>query len=47
MSGGRGMMLSGSAAMNSIQFEMDLWTGAQRAFVVKSIYKNNDSYVAA
>jgi hypothetical protein len=24
-----------------------LWTGAQRAFAVKSFYKNNDSYVAA
>ena len=26
---------------------MELWTAAQRAFAVKSFYKNNDSYVAA
>jgi len=26
---------------------MESWTGAQRAFAVKSFYKNNDSYVAA
>ena len=40
-------MLSGGVAVNSVQFEMESWTGAQRAFVVKSLYKNNDSYVAA
>ena len=33
--------------MNSVQFEMESWTGAQRAFTVKSFYKNNDSYIAA
>jgi len=32
--------------VNSVQFEMELWTGAQRAFAVKSFYKN-ESYVAA
>jgi len=26
---------------------MESWTGAQRAFAVKSFYKNNDNYVAA
>ena len=26
---------------------MESWTVAQRAFAVKSFYKNNDSYVAA
>ena len=41
------MMLPGGVAVNSVQFEMELWAGAQRAFVVKSFYKNNDSYVAA
>jgi len=41
------MMLPGGVAVNSIQFEMESWTGAQRAFAVKSFYKNNDSYVAA
>ena len=40
-------MLSGGVAVNSVQFEMELWTGAQRAFAIKSFYKNNDSYVAA
>jgi hypothetical protein len=39
------MMLPGGVAVNSFQFEMDSWTGAQRAFAVKSFYKNNDSYV--
>ena len=39
-------MLPGGAAMNSVQSEMELWTGAQRAFAVKSFYKNDDSYVA-
>ena len=41
------MMLPGGMAVNSVQFEMESWTGAQRAFAVKSFYKNNDSYVAA
>jgi len=41
------MMLPGGVAMNSVQFEMESWTGAQRAFAIKSFYKNNDSYVAA
>ena len=41
------MMLPGSVAVNNVQFEMELWTGARRAFAVKSFYKNNDSYVAA
>jgi len=41
------MMLPGGVAMNSVQFEMELRTGAQRAFAVKSFYRNNDSYVAA
>jgi len=40
-------MLPDDVAMNSVQFEMESWTGAQRAFAVKSFYKNNDSYVAA
>ena len=39
------MMLPGGVAVNSVQFETE-WTGAQRAFAVKSFYKN-DSYVAA
>jgi len=42
-----GMMLPGGVAVNGVRFEMKLWTGAQRAFAVKSFYKNNDSYVAA
>jgi len=41
------MMPPGGMAVNSVQFEMELWTGAQHAFAVKSFYKNNDSYVAA
>ena len=41
------MMLPGGVAVNSVQFEIESWTGAQRAFAVKSFYKNNDSYVAA
>jgi hypothetical protein len=41
------MLLPGGVAVNSVQFEMQPWTGAQRAFAVKSFYKNNDSYVAA
>jgi hypothetical protein len=44
---GREMMLPGGVAVNSVQFEMDSWTGAHRAFAVKLFYKNNDSYVAA
>ena len=40
------MMLPGGVAVNSIQFEMESWTGAPRAFAIKSFYKNNDSYVA-
>jgi len=38
------MMLPGGVAVNSVQFEM---SRGQRAFAVKSFYKNNDSYVAA
>jgi len=41
------MMLPGGVSVNSVQFEMESWTGAQSAFAVKSFYKNNDSYVAA
>jgi len=41
------MMLPGGVAVNSVQFEMESWIGAQRAFAVKLFYKNNDSYVAA
>jgi hypothetical protein len=41
------MMLPGGVAVNSVQFEMESWTSAQRAFAVKSFYKNKDSYVAA
>ena len=41
------MMLPGGVAVNSVQFEMESWTGAQSAFAVKSFYKNNDSYVVA
>jgi len=41
------MMLPGGVAVNSVQFEMESWTGAQSAFAVKSFYKNHDSYVAA
>jgi len=39
------MMLAGGVAVNSVQFEMKSWIGAQRAFAVKPFYKN-DSYVA-
>jgi len=39
------MMLPGGMSVNSIQFEMESWTGAQRAFAIKSFYKN-DSYTA-
>ena len=41
------MMLPGGVAVNTVQFEMESWTGAQRAFAVKPFYKNHDSYVAA
>jgi len=41
------MMLPGGMAVNSIQIEMEWWTGAQCAFAVKSLYKNDDSYIAA
>jgi len=34
-------------AVNSVQFEMEKWTGALGTFAVKSFYKNKDSYVAA
>jgi hypothetical protein len=37
------MMLPGGVAVNSVQFEMDSWTGAHRAFAVKLFYKNTDS----
>jgi len=40
------MMWPGGVAVNSVQFEMESCNGAERAFVVKSFYKNNDSYVA-
>jgi len=40
---GRGMMLPSGVAVNSVQFEMESWTVAHRAFAVKSFYKNNDS----
>jgi len=40
------MMPPGGVAVNSVQFEMESWTGAQRAFAVKSFCKNNGSYVA-
>ena len=39
-------MLPAGVAVNSVQFEMESWTGAQRAFAIKSFYKNSDSYVA-
>jgi len=41
------MMLPGGVAVNNVRFEMESWTGVQRAFATKSFYKNNDSYVAA
>ena len=41
------MMLPAGVAVNNVQFEMESWTGAQRAFAVNSFYKDNDSYVAA
>jgi len=40
------MTLPGGVAVNSVQFEMESWTGAQRAFAVKSFYKD-DCYIAA
>jgi len=41
------MMLPDGVAVNSVQFEMESCIGAQRAFDIKSFYRNNDSYVAA
>jgi hypothetical protein len=32
-------MLPGGVAVYSVQFEVDSWTGAQRALAVKSVYK--------
>ena len=29
------MMLPGGVTVNSVQFEMESWTGARRAFAVK------------
>ena len=40
-------MLPSGLAVNSVQFEMESWTGAQCAFAVKSFYKNKGSFVAA
>ena len=40
-------MVPGGVAVDSVQFEMESWIGAQSAFAVKSFYKNNDSYVDA
>jgi len=40
------MMMPGGVAVNNVQFEMELWTGVQSTFAVKSFYKD-DSYVAA
>jgi hypothetical protein len=37
----------GGVTVNSVQFDTDSWTGAQRAFAVKLFYKTNDSYVTA
>ena len=31
------MMLPGGVALNSVQFEMESWTGAQRGFARKII----------
>ena len=39
-------MLPAGIAVNGVHFEMESWTGTQRAFAVKSFYKNDDSYVA-
>jgi len=33
------MMLPGGVAVNSVQFEIESWTGARRALAVKSLYK--------
>jgi hypothetical protein len=41
------MMLPDGVAVNSVQFEMESWTGAQRSFAVKSFHKTNGSYGAA
>ena len=38
-------MLPGGVAVNSVQFEMESWTGARHAFALKSFYKK-ESYVA-
>jgi len=38
-------MLPGGVTVNSVQFEMKSWTGAQHAFALKWFYKN-DSYIA-
>jgi len=38
-------MLPDGVAVNSVHFEKESWTGAQRTFAVKSFYKNNDSYI--
>jgi len=40
------MMLPDGVTVNSVQFEMESWNGAQRVFAVKLFYKNKDSYVA-
>ena len=32
----RGLMLPRGVAVNSVQFEMELWAGAQHAFALKS-----------
>ena len=41
------MIMPGGVAVNSVQFDMESWTGARRTYGVKSFYKNNDSYVSA
>jgi hypothetical protein len=43
---GKGVMLPVGVGVNSVQFGKNSWTGAQRVFVEKSFYKNNDIYVA-
>ena len=40
------MTLPAGVAVNSVQFGMESWTGAQHAFAVKPFYKN-DGYVVA
>jgi len=44
---GKGNDAASGVAVNSVQFEIESWTSALRAFVVKSFYMNNDNYVAA